>query len=100
MAVRIRWTKRAQKSFGNIVDYLNTEWSLAVAVKFVKKSNSFIETLKDYPRLGKQEPAAKGLRSFILSRQTTVFYRIKNNDTIILLNFFDTRQDPKKKMKS
>jgi len=98
MAVTIRWTKRAQKSFDNIVDYLNTEWSLVVAIKFVKKSNAFIETLKDYPRLGKQETAANGLRSFVLSRQTTVFYRIKNKDTIILLNFFDTRQNPEKRV--
>ncbi len=58
MAVTIRWTKRAQKSFDNIVDYLNTEWSLAVAIKFVKKSNSFIEIVKNHPRSGKQEPAA------------------------------------------
>ncbi len=100
MAVKILWTKRAQHSFERIVDYLLTEWSLAVAAKFVNKSNAFIEILKDHPRIGKQEMAQKGLRSFVLSRQTTVFYRIKNKDTIILLNFFDTRQEPKKEAKS
>ncbi len=62
MAVKIRWTKRAQKSFERIVDYLHAEWSLAVAVKFVNKSNAFIEILKDHPQIGKQEKAQKGLK--------------------------------------
>ncbi len=100
MAVKIRWTKRAQKSFEKIFEYLHAEWNLTVAIKFVKKSNAFIETLKDHPRIGKQEKALKDLRSFVLSRQTTVFYRIKNKNTIIILKFFDTRQNPDKATKS
>jgi hypothetical protein len=37
------------------------------------------------------------IRGFQLSRQTRILYRIKDNK-IIILSFFDVRQDPKKKL--
>jgi len=97
--VKILWTKRAQKSFDQIIEFLQEEWSLNSAIKFVQKTNSFIETLKEQPKIGRPEKVKKDLRSFVLSRQTTVFYRIKGNEVIILLKFFDTRQNPVKRMK-
>jgi plasmid stabilization system protein ParE len=97
--VRIRWTKRAQKSFDQIVGFLQEEWSLNSAINFVQKTNNFIETLKEQPKIGRPEKAKKDLRSFVLTRRTTVFYRIKSNEVIILLKFFDTRQNPLMKMK-
>ena len=36
------------------------------------------------------------IRGFQLSRQTRILYRIKR-DKIIVLSFFDVRQNPKKK---
>ena len=97
--MKIRWTKRAQISFDQIIEFLKEEWSLNSAIKFVHKTNSFIETLKEQPKIGRPEKAKKDLRSFVLTRQTTVFYRIKSNEVIILLKFFDTRQNPMKKIK-
>ena len=97
--MRILWTKRAQKSFDQIVGFLQEEWSLNSAINFVQKTNNFIATLKEHPKIGRPEKVKKDLRSFVLTRQTTVFYRIKNNEVIILLKFFDTRQNPLKKMK-
>jgi hypothetical protein len=37
------------------------------------------------------------IRGFQLSRQTRILYRIRDNK-IIILSFFDVRQDPKKKL--
>jgi plasmid stabilization system protein ParE len=99
MVVKILWTKRAQKSFDNIVSYLENKWSIHSAIKFVRKTNSFIKTLQSQPYIGKPEGSKNDLRGFVLSRYTTVFYRVKNPETIILLNFFDTRQHPDKKFK-
>ena len=99
MALKIKWTKRAQKSFDKIVEYLEDEWSINSAIKFVRLTNRFLETLENQPRLGKAEIAKKDLRSFVLSRHTTVFYRIKDDEHLIILKFFDTRQHPNKKWK-
>ncbi|MDO9255929.1 MAG: type II toxin-antitoxin system RelE/ParE family toxin [Bacteroidales bacterium] len=47
------WTLSAQKSFDHIVEYLKEECSTNTAVNFVQKTNHFIETLKEHPRIGK-----------------------------------------------
>ncbi len=97
--MKILWTKSAQNSSDSIVDYLKTEWSNHSAIKFVIKTVIFPGILKENPKIGKKENIKNDLRSFVLTRQTTVFYRIKNDKTVVLLQFFDTRQDPKKRLK-
>ena len=98
MVKKIKWTKSASKSFDKTVSYLQQEWSEKTAEKFVQKVNTFLINLIHYPEIGKVEMEEKGIRGFVLSRHTTVLYRIKNNQ-IILLQFFDNRQHPDKKTK-
>ena len=98
MALKIKWTKRAANSFDKTVKYLQTEWSLSSAQKFVKRSNKFLQTLQEYPRIGKTQNIEKEIRAYVLSRHISVFYRIKENK-LILLNFFDNRQHPNKRPK-
>lgn len=96
--MKIKWTKRAQKSFDKIIEFLQEEWSINSAIKFIQKVSKFIDNVKTQPKIGRPEIVKNDLRSFVISRQITVFYRIKDN-TIILLKFFDTRQHPRKKWK-
>ena len=70
---------------------------LAQTIKYINKVNTFLKLLKENPRIGKSEIEDKGIRGYVLSRQTTVLYRIKG-ETIIILKFFDNRQNPKKKI--
>ena len=63
---------------------------------FVRKVFDFIEVLAEYPEIGSLEHTQKNIRGFILIKQICVFYKIKN-DTIVILSFFDTRQNPKRK---
>ncbi len=37
MALEIYWSKRADKSFDKIIEYLSTEWEENVTQAFVKK---------------------------------------------------------------
>jgi len=97
--MKVFWTKRARRSFDNIVVFLLDEWGELSARKFLRLTVRFIELLKQHPKLGKEEKAIEGLRSFVLTRHTTIFYRIKAGKVIVLLKFFDTRQDPKKRLK-
>jgi len=96
--VKIFWTKRAQDSFDKTVGFINEKWSLSSAIKFVRKANQFLKIIENQPYIGRPEKAGKDLRSFVISRQTTVFYRAKA-DKIIILKFFDTRQNPKKRLR-
>jgi plasmid stabilization system protein ParE len=96
MALRILWSKRADKKFDNILDYLSTEWGEKVTGSFVKKVYDFLDILVEFPEIGSLENAEREIRGFVIVRQITIFYKVSGNK-IILLNFFDNRQGSKKK---
>ena len=94
--MRIFLTKRAEKNYHSIKDYIIHKWGERVSEAFEQKTVDFLELLGDFPEIGVIEVPDKQIRAFQLTKQTRVFYRIKG-DRIIILTFFDVRQDPKKK---
>jgi len=50
-----------------------------------------------FPEMGTMEHAALNIRAFVIVRQITLFYQVRENE-IVLLNFYDNRQDPANKM--
>jgi plasmid stabilization system protein ParE len=94
--VEIVGTKRANRNFSSIIEYLKKEWGKKVTVNFVKNHSKIIELIKDHPEIGLLERPDKGISRFPITRHNRFFYRIANNQ-LILLNFFDNRQSPKKK---
>ncbi|MBX2894096.1 MAG: type II toxin-antitoxin system RelE/ParE family toxin [Cyclobacteriaceae bacterium] len=87
-------TPRAEKHFDQIVEYLTTKWGAATAKHFIEKSDSVIKLLKNYPAMGPIESGE--IRGFQLTKQIRILYRIKK-DQLIILAFFDVRQNPEKK---
>ena len=96
MALRILWSKRADKKFDNILDYLSAEWGTKVTSAFVKKVYDFLDILVEFPDIGSLENPEREIRGFVIVKQITIFYKVSGNK-IILLNFFDNRQGSKKK---
>ncbi len=96
MALEIKWSKRADKSFDRIIEYLHAEWGEQVVQAFVRKTYDFLEILAEFPEIGSIQVKEKAIRGFVLIKQVIVFYKVHGN-SIILIDFFDTRQDPKKK---
>ena len=96
--MRISFTKRAQNNYNSIKLYLSAEWGEKTKQAFEQKVIDFFDLLKEFPELGTVEFPNKQIRGFQLTRQTTVLYRIKGQK-IIVLAFFDVRQNPKKKFK-
>ena len=95
MALTIYWTRRADEKFDRILEYLSAEWGEKVTSAFVKKVYDFLDVLIDFPEIGSLENAEKNIRGFVIVKQITVFYKV-NDNKIILLNFFDTRQSDNK----
>lgn len=96
MALEIQWSNRADKRFDKIIDYLLEEWGENVTRSFVRRVYDLLDILAEFPEIGTVEDKEKGIRGYVLVKQITLFYRI-SGDKLILLNFFDTRQGPKKK---
>ncbi|MGE5339943.1 MAG: type II toxin-antitoxin system RelE/ParE family toxin [Candidatus Omnitrophota bacterium] len=95
MAYEIEWTENAREDLKRIIEYIRDEWSINVAEKFIDKVDSILEIISDSPYIGMASIKRKGVRQILITRHNRLFYRLMNNK-IILLSFFDTRQDPGK----
>ena len=51
MALKIYWTKRADKKFDQILDYLLVEWGETVAKAFTRKVYDFLDILSEFPEI-------------------------------------------------
>jgi plasmid stabilization system protein ParE len=87
-------TPRAEKHFDSIVDFIKAKWGERTAKQFVIKTDEIFRLLKNYPTMGQIENG--DIRGFQLSRHTRLLYRVRD-EKIIVLAFFDVRQDPNKK---
>ncbi len=96
MALEIRWSKRADKKFDTLIEYLLIEWNQQVTKEFIGKVYEFIDILADFPELGMIENKEKAIRGFTIVKQISIFYAVDSRQ-IIILDFFDNRQSPKKK---
>ncbi|MBK8983439.1 MAG: type II toxin-antitoxin system RelE/ParE family toxin [Ignavibacteria bacterium] len=96
--MKISLTKRAEKKYRLIKEYIRTEWGVRVESAFEQRAKDFFDLLKDFPKQGPLEIEEKQIRGIMLTKHTKIFYRIKGN-RIIILTFFDVRQDPSKKFK-
>ncbi|HTK22465.1 MAG TPA: type II toxin-antitoxin system RelE/ParE family toxin [Mucilaginibacter sp.] len=96
MAKTIVWNHRASDSFDIIIEYLQNEWGDRVTKNFVNRTYQIIEFLSEYPEMGTLENSEKQIRGFVITKHNTLFYRIED-DNIVLLFFFDNRQHPRKK---
>ena len=96
MALEIHWSKRADKKFDKILEYLLVEWSERITRSFVKKVYDLINTLAEFPEIGTIENKQKGIRGFMIVKQINIFYKVSGNK-LIILDFFDNRQAPEKK---
>ncbi|MFP4366931.1 MAG: type II toxin-antitoxin system RelE/ParE family toxin [Bacteroidales bacterium] len=73
MALEIEWSKRADKSFDRIIDYLHGEWGDQVVQAFVGKTYDFLDILAEFPETGSLQLEDKGIRGFMLIKQVVVF---------------------------
>ena len=89
-------TRRAGKNYRSIKEYITNDWGKKVVEVFEQKTINFLDLFQSFPEMGEVEVIEKQIRGFQLTRQTRVFYRIKG-ERIIILTFFDVRQNPKKK---
>lgn len=96
MAKTIVWNRRASNKFNTIIQYLQSEWGENVTRSFVNKTYQIIELLALHPEMGTFENPEKQIRGFLITKHNTMFYRV-DDTRILILNFFDNRQNPKKK---
>ena len=96
MVRRIKLTKKADKRFDEILEYLDKEFGRSTATKFIERTYSFFDLITEHPQIGRVEDKSKGIYSFVVKKTVTVFYSFTNKE-VVILNFFDNRTNPKRK---
>jgi len=92
MTLSVRWTDEARETFDIIVELIDTKWGFASAQKFVRSAQSTIDNISNQPYIFKAS-ISKNIRKAYITKQTSMFYEVRNTE-IILLYFWDNRQEP------
>ncbi len=74
MALKIVWTKRADKKFDKILNYLHSEFGHRVTSAFVKKVYDFLDILSEFPEIGTLEHEVKQIRGFTLTKHNGITF--------------------------
>lgn len=89
------WTNKANTSFIGIVDYLLALWGVEIATNFVDKVEHIIELIVAHPEMYKLSEYDKESREALITKHTTMFYRILG-DTIEIEYFWGNFDNPEK----
>jgi plasmid stabilization system protein ParE len=98
MAKKIIWTPEAEKTFSQVIDYLEANWTKKEIKNFVIQTNTIAQLLSEFPHLGRYS-FEKDSREVLITKHNILIYK-EYGDRIDLIVFFDTRQDPIKKPKA
>lgn len=92
MAKIIRWTKEADISYLEMIDFIQLVWNSDIVKRFVKETFDTLESISKNPEMyvayGSQD-----VRRALIHPTVSLIYRI-NVDHIDVLLFLDNRQNP------
>lgn len=88
-------SKRASNQLERLFEFLELEWSLKVKQEFIKKLDKSLKQIQQYPDGFSETKIVKGLHMFVVTKQTSLFYRY-DTKTITIISVFDNRSNPKK----
>lgn len=94
MVFEIYWTSLAEISYAEEIDFIFNKWNSVEVINFIELVEDFISKVKIYPYIGKIVPE-KDIQCFVISNQTTVYYRVyKDLQKIDLILFHNNKQNP------
>lgn len=96
MSREIEWSPRATKEYLSLIDYLLIEWGEKTTKKLSERLQSVLTTISERPEIYPATNLRKNIRRCVLSKQTSLYYRVKPNK-IELVSLFDNRKSPSKK---
>ena len=78
-------------------NFLLENWNLKVRNDFIEKLTSKVDQISEQPESCPQSTEFKGLYKCVVTKQTTLYYRINSDKKEIeIITIFDTRQNPDK----
>jgi len=92
MDYKLFWSKESISNLESILSYLGSEWTDRELTNFKSKLSKQLELIQKNPRLFPISDVQPRLRKAVLSKQTTIFYEIKDYE-IRITYLFNNRMD-------
>ena len=89
---KIIWTDESLEGLKNIMLYLEGRWTKREIKKFAKLLDKQINLIRKNPTLFPLSGRSKEVRRSVLSRQTTIYYKIIDNN-VYIVSLFDNRRN-------
>ena len=95
MTYFVYWSVLSKESFNDEVDFIFLKWNLEEVLKFIKLVEISIKRLSERPEIGIYREDKK-IFSIVISKQTTLYYRInKSQNQVELVLFWNNKKNPK-----
>ncbi len=91
--MRIVLTDNAKFTLQTIFDSIESRFSPKRADTFLLEVEKTLLKVSKNPEIFKATPLSKNVRIGKISKQSSFYYQI-NNNTVVVLYFWDNRQDP------
>ncbi|WP_052143687.1 type II toxin-antitoxin system RelE/ParE family toxin [Wocania ichthyoenteri] len=93
--MQVAWTKQAEDSFNETVDYLLEAWTVKEANNFIELVEAIVYKIELNPKLFKVSIFDKESREVVITKHTSMFYRLLNKNTIEVEYFWNNYRNPK-----
>ena len=95
MVKEIIWTPEAERSFEQILSYLQKFWTNRELINFIRKTEEITTHISRHP-LAYRKAGKEDVREAIITKHNILLYRVAEK-IIYILYFWDTRKNPKRK---
>jgi len=92
MNYRILWTDEAIRNLEQILNYIATNWTDKEVDKFKIKLSAQLNIISKFPNIFPSSNTTPRLRKAVLTRQTIIFYEVREQ-VIYIAYMFDSRQN-------
>lgn len=96
--MQISWSPRAKSDYLNVLGYLDKTWGRQVVIRYIQRVNAILLSITETPTLYLLAGPSTTARRCVVTKQTTLYYRLKAESNIEIITLFDTRQDPRKRL--
>ena len=90
--LKVYHSKLAERKLLKLQAYILQEWGKASRDNFIEIYLQAMEQISTMPKSCPESRFKKGIRNCVISKQTSILYRIKNNE-IEIITLFDNRQN-------
>ncbi|MFM7021959.1 MAG: type II toxin-antitoxin system RelE/ParE family toxin [Flavobacteriales bacterium] len=92
MGLKVFWTPDAERSFGNVIDFILIKWTGKEVKKFTSATKKTIQQISKNPEMFVSSRHEK-IRKAVITKHNSLYYRVEKN-SVHLLIFWDNRKNP------